>query len=184
MSAPVIRPPRSASERAAAASAQAERTVANPVSPVSGFSGVRRVPPPVNEPVRAYAPGSPEKRELKARLAQMAGERIEIPLIIGGREVRSGDRAQSVMPHDHRHVLADWHRASREHVAQAIDAARAAHREWSNWPWEDRAAPLGDDGQLAGGGAAAGECGGVGARAVWRGARRVGDGGGHGSDLG
>ena len=106
----------------------------------SGFSGTRRVPPPVNDPVRSYAPGSPEKAELKARLKAMAGERIEIPLVIGGKEVRSGDKAQAVMPHDHRHVLADWHKASRDHVQQAIEAARQAHREWSRWPWEDRAA--------------------------------------------
>ncbi len=108
----------------------------------SGFSGIRRVPPPVNDPVRSYAPGSTEKAELKARLKAMAGERMEIPLLIGGKEVRSGDKAQAVMPHDHRHVLADWHKASREHVQQAIDAARAAHHEWSRWPWEDRAAVI------------------------------------------
>jgi len=107
---------------------------------VSAFAGVRRVPPPVNEPVKSYAPGSPEKAELKARLSAMAGERIDIPLIIGGEEVRTGDTTTAVMPHDHRHVLADWHRASREHVERAISAAHAAHREWSSWPWEDRAA--------------------------------------------
>jgi len=106
----------------------------------SGFNGIRRVPPPVNEPVKAYGPGSPEKTELKARLKAMAGERLDIPLVIGGKEVRTGDKAKAVMPHDHRHVLGDWHKASREHVAQAIDAAAKAHREWSRWPWEDRAA--------------------------------------------
>ena len=105
-----------------------------------GFSGVRRVPPPANEPVKSYGPGSPEKKELKARLATMAGERIEIPLVIGGREVRSGDVAQAVMPHDHTHVLADWHKARKEDVLAAIDAAAAARREWASWPWEDRLA--------------------------------------------
>jgi 1-pyrroline-5-carboxylate dehydrogenase len=105
-----------------------------------GFSGTRRVPPPVNEPVKSCAPGSPEKAELKARLRAMAAERIEIPLVIGGKEVRSGELAKAVMPHDHVHVLADWHRASREHVQQAIDAAAAARREWASWPWEDRLA--------------------------------------------
>ena len=103
-----------------------------------GFSGMRRVPPPLNEPVKAYSPGSPEKAELKARLKAMAGERVEIPLIIGGKEVRSGDLARAVMPHDHGHVLADWHKASREHVLQAIEAAARARREWAAWPWEDR----------------------------------------------
>ena len=105
-----------------------------------GFNGTRRVPPPVNEPVKAYAPGSPERAELKARLKAMAGERIEIPLVIGGKEVRSADTAKAVTPHDHAHVLADWHKASKEHVAQAVEAAAAARREWASWPWEDRAA--------------------------------------------
>jgi 1-pyrroline-5-carboxylate dehydrogenase len=110
------------------------------VPPDFGFNGIRRVPPPVNDPPKAYAPGSPERKELKARLKAMAGERIEIPLVIGGKEVRSGETARAVMPHDHRHLLADWHKASREHVHQAIEAARVAHAEWSRWPWEDRAA--------------------------------------------
>jgi len=91
--------------QAAAAPVFPERTTR--VTSDFGFSGVRRVPPPVNEPVKSYAPGSPEKQELKARLSAMAAERIEIPLVIGGREVRSGERAQAVMPHDHGHVLAD-----------------------------------------------------------------------------
>ncbi len=105
-----------------------------------GFNGTRRVPPPVNEPVKAYAPGSPERAELKARLKAMASERIEIPLVIGGKEVRGAEKATAVMPHDHGHVLANWHKAGREHVAQAIEAAAAARREWASWPWEDRAA--------------------------------------------
>src|SRR5262249_9964452 len=112
--------------------------MAQPIVP--SVSGIRRVPPPVNEPVKAYAPGSPEKAELKARLKAMAGERIEIPLVIGGRNVTTGQTAEAVMPHDHRHVLGLWHKASRENVAAAVEAARAAHREWSAWPWEDRAA--------------------------------------------
>ena len=108
----------------------------------ASFAGNRRVPPPVNEPVKSYAPGSPERVELKARLKSMAAERIEIPLRIGGKDVRTGATAQAVMPHDHRHVLADWHRASREHVEQAVAAAREAHAEWSAWPWEERAAVI------------------------------------------
>ena len=108
--------------------------------PRPSFNGNRRVPPPVNEPVKSYAPGSLERKELKARLASMAGERIEIPLVIGGRPVRTGDIAEATMPHDHRHVLADYHKASRENVFAAVEAARAAHHDWSNWAWEDRAA--------------------------------------------
>ncbi len=104
------------------------------------FSGTRRVPPPANEPVKSYAPGSPEKATLKKRLASMAAERIEIPVVIGGQDVRTGKTGTSVMPHRHQHGLADWHYASKEHGGQAVDACRAAHREWAAWPWEDRAA--------------------------------------------
>ena len=107
---------------------------------LAAFAGVRHVPPPVNEPVKSYAPGSPERKALKERLASMSAERIDIPLVIGGKEIRTGDVAHAVMPHAHQHVLADWHRATREHVSQAIDAAAKAHREWAAWSWEDRAA--------------------------------------------
>jgi 1-pyrroline-5-carboxylate dehydrogenase len=105
-----------------------------------GFNGTRRVPDPVNEPVRSYAPGSPERAALKARLKTMADERADIPVIIGGREYRTGDTAHAVMPHAHGHVLADWHKATGEQVTKAIAAAREAQREWGSWSWEDRAA--------------------------------------------
>ncbi|MGE3345474.1 MAG: L-glutamate gamma-semialdehyde dehydrogenase [Vicinamibacterales bacterium] len=112
------------------------------MSSIASISAVRRVPPAVNEPVKSYAPGTPERAELKARLASMATERVDIPLIIGGKEIRTGKTGQSVMPFDHGHVLADFHMASPEHVQQAIDASIAARREWANWPWEDRAAVI------------------------------------------
>ncbi len=105
-----------------------------------GFSGTRVVPPPVNEPVKTYEAGSPEKKELKARLKSMGADRMEIPVIIAGKEVRTGDLARAVMPHDHGHAIADWHKASPGHVQQAIKAALGARREWASWPWEDRAA--------------------------------------------
>lgn len=104
------------------------------------FSGIRRVPPPQNEPNLTYAPGTPERAALKCALAEMAGRRLDIPLVIGGREVRTGKTATAVMPHDHKHVLADWHKAGRAEVERAIEAALAARREWARWPWEERAA--------------------------------------------
>ncbi|HEY8830915.1 MAG TPA: L-glutamate gamma-semialdehyde dehydrogenase [Gemmatimonadaceae bacterium] len=107
---------------------------------LSGFNGNRRVPPPVNEPIKSYAPGSPERIELKARLQKMSNERADIPLIIGGTEVHTGALSESVMPHNHRHVLASWHRANPEHVDQAVKAAQDAAKDWANWAWEDRAA--------------------------------------------
>jgi 1-pyrroline-5-carboxylate dehydrogenase len=109
---------------------------------VAAVSAVRRVPTPVNEPVKSYGPGSPERAELKARLDGMAKERIEIPIVIGGKEIRTKTTQQAVMPFNHKHVLADWHVAEPKHVQQAIKAALDARREWSSWTLEDRAAVL------------------------------------------
>ncbi|HJP59396.1 MAG TPA: aldehyde dehydrogenase family protein, partial [Gemmatimonadaceae bacterium] len=111
-----------------------------PLRTASAFNGNRRVPPPINEPVKSYAPGSPERAALKDRLRSMANEKIEIPLVIGGKEVRTGDLVDSVMPHNHRHVLGQWHRATAATVDDAISAATTAARDWANWAWEDRAA--------------------------------------------
>jgi 1-pyrroline-5-carboxylate dehydrogenase len=99
-----------------------------------------RVPLPVNEPNLSYLPGSPERSALKAALQRMSSERVDIPVIIGGQEIRTGQLHQTVMPHDHRHVLADWHAAQASHVQQAIDAAKAAQQEWGRWPLQERAA--------------------------------------------
>ena len=103
-------------------------------------AGSSRVSPPVNEPNLTYLPGSPERAELKARLSAMASERIDIPVIVGGRDIRTGRLAQAVMPHDHHHVLADWHQAEPRHVEQAIAAAASARREWAASSLEVRAA--------------------------------------------
>src|SRR5687768_6028319 len=97
-------------------------------------------PGPVNEPVLSYAPGSTERADLKARLAAVAAERADIPLVIGGERVRGTAVAQVVMPCAHRHVLATCQQADPRHVRRAIQAARRAARERSAWPWEDRAA--------------------------------------------
>ena len=77
------------------------------MSVIASLSAVRRVPTAINEPIKSYAPGSPERAELKARLASMSNERIEIPLIIGGKEIRTGKTGQAVMPFDHGHELAE-----------------------------------------------------------------------------
>ncbi len=125
--------------RAAETHTEAPNRTDSPAA-VFGFNGTRRVPPPVNEPVKSYAPGSPERAELKARLELMKTERIDIPAVIGGKEIRTGELVQSVMPHNHRHVLADWHKTTAAHVDQAIEASSKARKDWANWPWEDRAA--------------------------------------------
>ena len=108
----------------------------------AAFNGHRRVPSPVNEPIRSYAPGSAERASLKARLDAMADEQIDIPLVIGGEDVRTGDTSRVAMPHDHRYTLGKYHRATPALVARAADAAVAAHGEWSGWTFDDRAAVL------------------------------------------
>src|SRR5690348_13277705 len=99
-----------------------------------------RIPQPVNDANKAYLPGSPERGELKARLAQMSAERVDIPVVIAGCEIRTGHTTATVMPHNHRHVLGDWHSAEPAHVQNAIDAALNASREWASWSLQDRAA--------------------------------------------
>ncbi|MBI4881561.1 MAG: L-glutamate gamma-semialdehyde dehydrogenase [Planctomycetes bacterium] len=101
---------------------------------------ITKPPVPRNEPVKAYAPGSPERAELKAALRALRSEVIEIPLLIGGREVATGDLKDVVEPHDHRRVLARAHMAREEHVEQAILACRRALAEWSAMSFDDRAA--------------------------------------------
>ena len=103
------------------------------------LDGIVRVPVPANEPIRTYAPGSPEKASLKKRLQQMLSEHVEIPLIIGGQEVRTGNTRQAVCPHDHGHALATFHQAGQAQVDQAAQAAAQAWKEWSEMPWEARA---------------------------------------------
>jgi 1-pyrroline-5-carboxylate dehydrogenase len=102
--------------------------------------GIFRAPPPRNEPVRDYAPGSPERGELRVVLERMRNERTDVPLVIGGEDVRTGDTFEAVMPHDKDHVLADVHSGGPAQVEQAIAAAREAHHDWSRLPWEERAA--------------------------------------------
>jgi 1-pyrroline-5-carboxylate dehydrogenase len=101
-----------------------------------------RTPAPRNEPINDYAPGSPERERLQRRVEQIGSERIEIPLVIGGKDITTGDLKQAVMPHDKDHVLADVHQGGAEHVQLAIDAAAAAWADWSRWPWEERAAVM------------------------------------------
>jgi 1-pyrroline-5-carboxylate dehydrogenase len=98
-----------------------------------------RVPIPINEPIRSYAPGTSERQALKNKLAAMSAEKIEIPIIIGGKEIRTGNTGTQVMPHRHGHVLATWHKAGAKEVEQAIKAAVEARREWASWNFEDRA---------------------------------------------
>ena len=103
-------------------------------------NAILQVPPPENEPIYPYSPGSPEKAELKSVLKRMAGQEIEIPLIIGGKEVKTGNMGDCRMPHDHGHVLGRYHKAGGDEVKLAAEAAAEAWNEWSTMPWNSRAA--------------------------------------------
>jgi 1-pyrroline-5-carboxylate dehydrogenase len=100
---------------------------------------ISKVPVPVNEPVKAYAPGSPERASLKATLARMSAEQVEMPLVIDGKDVRTGKLGQAVMPHRHAHVLGDFHQGGETEVQSAISAALRAQKDWAALPWEARA---------------------------------------------
>lgn len=102
--------------------------------------GIFRLPTPVNEPILEYRPGSPERKALQAKLKELSSREIEIPLVIGGKAVKTGKLADCVMPHDHGHRLARVHLAGKAEVAQAIDAALKARVEWARMPWQERAA--------------------------------------------
>jgi 1-pyrroline-5-carboxylate dehydrogenase len=101
-------------------------------------NGMLNVPFPENEPILQYAPGSPERAELKAAYEELKSKQIEIPVLIGGKEVKTGNMGECRMPHDHGHLLGTYHKAGKAEVQQAIDAALEAHRAWSEMPWHHR----------------------------------------------
>ncbi|MCA9319950.1 MAG: L-glutamate gamma-semialdehyde dehydrogenase [Planctomycetes bacterium] len=101
---------------------------------------IYRTPEPVNEPIKSYAPGSPERATLKKCLGAMQGDCVEIPMIIGGRRVTTGKLAEIRPPHDHRSVVGRHHQGDASHVDQAIAAAAEASPAWRELPWEQRAA--------------------------------------------
>jgi 1-pyrroline-5-carboxylate dehydrogenase len=101
--------------------------------------GIYNVPQPWNEPVKSYAPGSPERKELQAMLKELRSKETDVPMYIGGREVRSNDKVRIAPPHDHKHTLGHFHKSSKEHVKEAIEAALAAKAQWEALSWEHRA---------------------------------------------
>lgn len=101
--------------------------------------GLFRAPTPVNEPVRGYAPGSPERAALKAELARQSAHEVEAAPIVDGKPIHTGDTSPMVMPHAHRHRLGVFHKAHPPHVHAAIEAAEAARPGWAALPWEQRA---------------------------------------------
>src|SRR5436309_2214868 len=101
-----------------------------------------KVPEPYNEPVRSYAPGTPEREELRVRLAELESKQMELPLVIGGEEVRTGETFEAVEPHNRSHVLATVHKGGAKEVERAIAASATAWEDWSRRPWEERATIL------------------------------------------
>ncbi len=99
-----------------------------------------KVPTPKNEPILGYKPGSPEKAELKKTLRKFMTEKKDIPMHIGGKEVRTKKVITITPPHNHKHIIGQYHKGDASHVKQAIDAALKAKHDWSNMPWEQRAA--------------------------------------------
>jgi 1-pyrroline-5-carboxylate dehydrogenase len=102
-------------------------------------NGIFRIPCPENEPVTSFAPGTPERSRLAARVDELASRSIDIPARIGGRHVRTGRTSPVVVPHDHRHVLGELHHCGAREIELAIEAALDAHRSWSRMPWHQRA---------------------------------------------
>ncbi len=103
------------------------------------MNAIVKVPRPSTEPVYSYAPGSPEKAALKAQLDKMLGETMEFPLIIGGKEVKTGNLADCRCPHDHQHLLARYHKAGPEEIEMAVQEAKRAWKDWSEMDWVSRA---------------------------------------------
>lgn len=102
--------------------------------------GIFKVPLPQNDPVRNYEPGSRDKVILKKRLEELKSQTIDIPIMIGGKEIRTGNTGNCVLPHDHKTVIGTYHKAGKEEVEQAINSALEARESWAAMPWHERAA--------------------------------------------
>lgn len=103
-------------------------------------NGFFHVPVAVNEPVKTYAPGTPEREEVLLTYKDMYNTKMEVPLYIGSKQVKTGDTATMHPPHDHKHELGIYHKASKKNVEEAIESALEARTKWANLPWEQRAA--------------------------------------------
>ena len=102
-------------------------------------NGIFKVPAPFNEPVKSYAPGTPERKELQSMIKSLRSVETDVPMYIGGKEIRTGKKVRISPPHDHQHTLGYFYKSEKKHIQQAIDAALAAKAEWESLPWEQRA---------------------------------------------
>ncbi len=101
--------------------------------------GFFNVPVAVNEPVKGYAPGSPEREELLATYKKMYNDNVDVPMYINGKEVRTGNTKNITPPHDHKHIIGQYHTADKSHVDEAIATALTAREAWSSVSWTERA---------------------------------------------
>ncbi|WP_396172565.1 L-glutamate gamma-semialdehyde dehydrogenase [Flavobacterium sp.] len=104
------------------------------------LKGFFQVPKAINEPVKAYAPNSPEKAAVLAAYKEMWNSKIDVPLYIGSEEIRTGKTNNMSAPHDHQHIVGTYHLAEKSHVEKAISNALASRKTWTEMPWEQRAA--------------------------------------------
>lgn len=104
------------------------------------MTGFFNVPTPINENITSYAPNTKERKHLQDTIATMRAQTMDIPMYIGGKHIRTNDMGTCVPPHDHKHILANYHKGTKQHITDAINAALAAKAQWSNLPWEHRAA--------------------------------------------
>jgi 1-pyrroline-5-carboxylate dehydrogenase len=104
------------------------------------MNGTFKIPVAVNEPIRQYEPGSFDRAELKRTLDEMLSGQVDVPMYIGGKEVRTGKKIPLTCPHDHKHILGHYHKGDKTHVKLAVDAAMNAKKKWSEMAWEHRAA--------------------------------------------
>ncbi|NQY04919.1 MAG: aldehyde dehydrogenase family protein, partial [Flavobacteriaceae bacterium] len=102
--------------------------------------GFFKVPAPVNEPVKSYAPGTPEREAVLSAYKSMFNSKVDVPLYIGSEEIRTNKTATMSPPHDHQHVVGMYHNAEQSHIEKAIQTALDARDAWANLPWENRAA--------------------------------------------
>ena len=101
--------------------------------------GFFNVPIAVNEPVKGYAPGSPERKAVLAAYKELFNAKTEVPLYINGKDVKTGNTRTMSPPHDHQHIIGEYHLADKSHVEAAIATALEARKSWSQMPWEQRA---------------------------------------------
>ena len=96
------------------------------------------VPIPINDPIRSYSKGTSDRKQLKAQITELKNQEIEIPLIIGGKEIRTGDLGSCLIPHNHSHVLGSFHKAGEPELMLAIESASKAWELWSETSLEER----------------------------------------------